>query len=97
MQATLAPPATGKMFKGLCMCYGVMSVTSYSVAVTGYWAFGNNAHANILKSIMLDEGPNLVPTWLLALSITFVFLQLFAIAMVLHFFLILFSLPEKFK
>lgn len=82
IQATLAPPATGKMFKGLCMCYGVISVTFYSVAVTGYWAFGNNAHANILKSIMPDEGPTLAPTWLLALSIIFVLLQLFAIAMV---------------
>jgi len=82
IQATLAPPATGKMFKGLCMCYGVISVTFYSVAVTGYWAFGNNARSNILKSIMPDEGPALAPTWLLAVSIVFVLLQLFAIALV---------------
>lgn len=82
IQATIAPPATGKMFKGLCMCYGVISVTFYSVAVTGYWAFGNNAQSNILKSFMPNEGPTLVPSWLLALSVVFVLLQLLAIALV---------------
>eukprot|EP00253_Pinus_taeda_P022182 PITA_22182 len=82
IQATIAPLATGKMFKGLCMCYGVISVTFYSVAVTGYWAFGNNAQSNILKSFMPNEGPTLVPTWLLTLSVVFVLLQLLAIALV---------------
>lgn len=86
MQATIAPPATGKMFKGLCMCYGVISVTFYSVAVTGYWAFGNNAQSNILKSFMPNEGPTLVPSWLLTLSVVFVLLQLLAIALVMHYF-----------
>eukprot|EP01018_Ginkgo_biloba_P004409 Gb_41062 [translate_table: standard] len=82
IQATLAPPATGKMFKGLCMCYGVILVTFYSVAVTGYWAFGNKAQANILKSLAPDEGPSLAPTWLLGLSVIFILLQLLAIALV---------------
>ncbi|GLJ38216.1 hypothetical protein SUGI_0777930 [Cryptomeria japonica] len=83
IQATLAPPATGKMLKGLCMCYGVVVVTFYSVAVSGYWAFGNNVHDNILENLMPDdEGVALVPTWLLFIAVIFILLQVFAIALV---------------
>ncbi|KAG9448405.1 hypothetical protein H6P81_014533 [Aristolochia fimbriata] len=82
IQATLAPPATGKMVKGLLMCYSVIFVTFYSVAISGYWAFGNQARSNILNSLMPDEGPSLAPTWLLGLAIIFVLLQLFAIGQV---------------
>ncbi|GLJ39566.1 hypothetical protein SUGI_0808380 [Cryptomeria japonica] len=82
IQATVAPPATGKMFKGLCMCYAVMLVACYSVAVSGYSAFGNTAQSNILQSLLPKEGPALAPTWLLGLAVIFVLLQLFAIALV---------------
>lgn len=82
MQATLAPPATGKMLKGLIMCYSVILVTFYSVAVSGYWVFGNKSNSNILKSLLPDEGPSLAPTWLLGLAVIFVLLQLFAIGLV---------------
>ncbi|KAI9108445.1 hypothetical protein K1719_020636 [Acacia pycnantha] len=82
IQATLAPPATGKMVKGLFMCYGVICVTFYSVAVAGYWVFGNKSNSNILKSLMPDEGPSLAPTWVIGLAVIFVLLQLFAIGLV---------------
>ncbi|XP_031474148.1 probable GABA transporter 2 isoform X2 [Nymphaea colorata] len=82
IQATLAPPAAGKMLKGLIMCYTVVMVTFYSTAITGYWAFGNKASSNILKSLMPDDGPSFAPTWLLGLAVVFVLLQLFAIGMV---------------
>ncbi|XP_054824956.1 probable GABA transporter 2 [Prosopis cineraria] len=82
IQATLAPPATGKMVKGLFMCYAVICVTFYSVAVSGYWVFGNKSNSNILKSLMPDEGPSLAPTWVLGLAVIFVLLQLFAIGLV---------------
>ncbi|GER26817.1 amino acid transporter [Striga asiatica] len=82
IQATLAPPATGKMVKGLIMCYGVIFVTFYSSAVSGYWVFGNKSNSNILKSFMPDEGPSLAPVWVLGLAIIFVLLQLFAIGLV---------------
>ncbi|RVW54458.1 GABA transporter 1 [Vitis vinifera] len=42
IQATLAPPVKGKMFKGLCICYTVVTVTFFSVAISGYWAFATN-------------------------------------------------------
>ncbi|KAF3684207.1 putative GABA transporter 2 [Capsicum annuum] len=82
IQATLAPPATGKMLKGLMLCYAVILVTFYSASVSGYWAFGNKANSNILKSLMPDEGPSLAPTWVLGLAIIFILLQLFAIGLV---------------
>ncbi|KAM0064628.1 putative amino acid transporter, transmembrane domain-containing protein [Helianthus debilis subsp. tardiflorus] len=68
IQATLAPPVMGKMFKGLMMCYSVIFVTFYSTAVSSYYVFGNKASSNILKSLMPDEGPVLAPTWLLMIS-----------------------------
>ncbi|KZV35195.1 putative GABA transporter 2 [Dorcoceras hygrometricum] len=82
IQATLAPPATGKMAKGLIMCYTVIFLTFYSAAVSGYWVFGNKSNSNILKSLMPDEGPALAPVWLLGLAIIFVLLQLLAIGLV---------------
>ena len=82
LQATFAPPVTGKMFKGLLMCYAVIFVTFYSAAISGYFVFGNKASSNILKSLMPDEGPSLAPTWLLGLGVIFVLLQLFAIGLV---------------
>lgn len=81
-QATLAPPATGKMVKGLLMCYSVIFVTFYSAAASGYWAFGNKADSNILKSLLLDSGPSFAPTLVVGLAVVFVLLQLFAIGLV---------------
>ncbi|KAM7525852.1 hypothetical protein LguiA_015754 [Lonicera macranthoides] len=82
IQATLAPPVTGKMAKGLVMCYSVIFVTFYSAAVSGYWVFGNKSSSNILKSLMPDEGPSLAPTWVLGLAVVFILLQLLAIGLV---------------
>ncbi|KAJ0768922.1 putative amino acid transporter, transmembrane domain-containing protein [Helianthus annuus] len=82
IQATLAPPVTGKMFKGLVMCYAVIFVTFYSAAISGYYVFGNKASSNILTDLMPDEGPALAPTWLLGLGVVFILLQLFAIGLV---------------
>ncbi|XP_030454152.1 probable GABA transporter 2 [Syzygium oleosum] len=82
IQATLAPPVTGKMVKGLLMCYAVIFVTFYSAAVSGYWVFGNKSNSNILKSLLPDDGPALAPTWVLGLGVVFVLLQLFAIGLV---------------
>ncbi|XP_051210580.1 probable GABA transporter 2 [Lolium perenne] len=82
IQATLAPPAAGKMVKALTMCYAVVFFTFYLSAISGYWAFGNAVQSNALQSLMPDEGPALAPTWLLGLSVMLVLLQLLAIALV---------------
>ncbi|PUZ64558.1 hypothetical protein GQ55_3G152400 [Panicum hallii var. hallii] len=82
IQATLAPPAAGKMMKALVLCYAVIFFTFYFPAITGYWAFGNQVQSNLLQSLMPDEGPSLAPTWLLGLAVVLVLLQLLAIALV---------------
>lgn len=70
------------MMKALVLCYAVIFFTFYFPAITGYWAFGNQVHSNVLQSLMPDEGPSLAPTWLLGLTVVLVLLQLLAIALV---------------
>ncbi|WOL03175.1 putative GABA transporter 2 isoform X1 [Canna indica] len=82
IQATMAPPAAGKMVKGLALCYSVTVLTFYSAAVSGYWAFGSTVKSNVLDSLLPDSGPSLAPAWLLGLGVVFVLLQLFAIGLV---------------
>ncbi|KAL4182439.1 hypothetical protein AMTRI_Chr11g150040 [Amborella trichopoda] len=81
IQATLAPPVKGKMFKGLLVCYSVVFVTFFSVAISGYWAFGNKAGGTILANFFVD-GKALVPKWLLVLSNLFALLQVSAVGVV---------------
>ncbi|MCL7028293.1 hypothetical protein MKW94_021174 [Papaver nudicaule] len=82
IQATMAPPATGKMVKGLLMCYTVIVLTFYSASVSGYWAFGSQSASNVLKNLLPDDGPALAPTWVMGLIVIFVILQLLAIGLV---------------
>lgn len=81
IQATLAPPVTGKMFKGLCVCYTVVIVTFFSVAISGYWAFGNQA-AGLVLSNFIENGEPLVPKWFILMTNIFTILQLSAVGVV---------------
>ncbi|XP_057955638.1 GABA transporter 1-like isoform X2 [Malania oleifera] len=81
IQATLAPPVKGKMFKGLCICFAVLIVTFFSVAISGYWAFGNQAEPLVLSNF-LDNGKPLVPKWFILITNIFVILQLSAVGVV---------------
>ncbi|KAE9461315.1 hypothetical protein C3L33_06766, partial [Rhododendron williamsianum] len=60
IQATLAPPVKGKMFKGLCVCYAVLIATFFCVAISGYWAFGNQSEGLILSNFLDQDGNALV-------------------------------------
>lgn len=82
IQATLAPPVSGKMFKGLCICYTVVVSTFFSVAVSGYWAFGNQSSGNLMSNFAPSGQPALVPNWLNFLANMFILMQLFAVALV---------------
>ncbi|KAM7496861.1 hypothetical protein LguiA_021275 [Lonicera macranthoides] len=82
IQATIAPPVKGKMFKGLCVCYTVVTVTFFSVAISGYWAFGNKAEGLILSNFLDDNGTPLVPKWFILMTNIFTILQLSAVAVV---------------
>ncbi|KAI6685266.1 hypothetical protein NL676_031179 [Syzygium grande] len=81
IQATLAPPVKGKMFRGLCICYVVVVTTFFSVAISGYWAFGNKADALLLNNFLVD-GEALVPKWFILMTNVFAILQLSAVGVV---------------
>ncbi|KAH7547791.1 hypothetical protein JRO89_XS14G0016700 [Xanthoceras sorbifolium] len=81
IQATIAPPVKGKMFKGLCICYGVIISTFFSVAISGYWAFGNQSKGTILSNFMGDEKP-LLPNWFLLMTNIFTLMQSMAITVI---------------
>ncbi|KAL5580239.1 hypothetical protein UlMin_012681 [Ulmus minor] len=81
IQATIAPPVKGKMFKGLCVCYTVVTLTFFSVAISGYWAFGNQANGLVLSNF-LDEGKALIPKWFIFMVNIFTILQLSAVGVV---------------
>lgn len=81
LQATLAPPVKGKMFKGLCICYAVVTSTFFSVAISGYWAFGNQSEGLILSNFT-ENGRNLVPKAFILITNLFTIMQLSAVAVV---------------
>uniref|UniRef100_J3L602 Amino acid transporter transmembrane domain-containing protein n=2 Tax=Oryza brachyantha TaxID=4533 RepID=J3L602_ORYBR len=81
IQATVAAPVTGKMFKGLCLCYAVVVTTFFSVAISGYWAFGNQSQGTLLSNFMVD-GRAIIPEALLLIIELFTLLQLSAVAVV---------------
>ncbi|KAF8780742.1 hypothetical protein HU200_001350 [Digitaria exilis] len=83
IQATLAPPAGGKMTKALVLSYSVFFLAFYSPAITGYWAFGNQVRSNVMQSLLAtDTGSSLAPPWMLGLAVVLILLQLIAIALV---------------
>ncbi|KAH7436247.1 hypothetical protein KP509_05G010300 [Ceratopteris richardii] len=77
IQATIVPPATKKVVKGLVFCYTLSLVAFLSVSIAGYWAFGN-----AVKGIVFDNMRPLVPTWLYILSNALACLQLIVITVV---------------
>uniref|UniRef100_A0A803M679 Amino acid transporter transmembrane domain-containing protein n=1 Tax=Chenopodium quinoa TaxID=63459 RepID=A0A803M679_CHEQI len=81
IQATIVPPVKEKMFKGLILCYTIVLATIFSVAVSGYWAFGNKSHGQILSNFVVNGNP-LLPRWFVIMTITFVTFQLAAFGVV---------------
>ncbi|KAI9124631.1 hypothetical protein K1719_004553 [Acacia pycnantha] len=83
IQATIAAPVKGKMFKGLIVCYSVIFTTYFSVAIAGYWAFGNQTSVNIISNFMAQP-PNkpLLPTWFLFITNLFIILQALAVTVI---------------
>ncbi|KAL9317895.1 hypothetical protein ACSQ67_014412 [Phaseolus vulgaris] len=81
IQATLAPPLKGKMLKGLCVCYSVIATTYFSVAISGYWAFGNESGASVLSNF-IGETKLLLPKWFFFMTNIFILLQVMALTAV---------------
>ncbi|KAF7820229.1 GABA transporter 1-like [Senna tora] len=79
IQATIAAPVKGKMFKGLCVCYAVIATSYFIVAISGYWAFGNITNATIMANLM---GEALLPTWFLVMTNMFILVQVLAVTVI---------------
>lgn len=71
------------MIKGLCLCYAVVVTTFFSVAISGYWAFGNQAKGSILSNFIAEGGTTLVPRGFLLTTNVLTLLQLAAVAVVI--------------
>jgi hypothetical protein len=56
-------------------------MTFFSVAISGYWAFGNQTKGVILINFMVDEKPSL-PTWVLLMTNVLTLLQVAAVSVV---------------
>jgi hypothetical protein len=56
MQATVKEPAIMNMRKGITMAYCLISSTYFTVAVSGYWAFGQTVLPYLLNNLT-------TPTW----------------------------------
>ncbi|KAI7746645.1 hypothetical protein M8C21_014207 [Ambrosia artemisiifolia] len=70
------------MFKGLCVCYTVITTTFFSVSVSGYWAFGNESAGLILSNFIDHDNNPLVPKWFFIMINILTILQLSAVATV---------------
>ncbi|XP_028795402.1 GABA transporter 1-like [Neltuma alba] len=82
IQATIAAPVKGKMLKGLSVCYCVIVTTYFMVAISGYWAFGNQASVTIIASFMAQQQKPLLPTWFLLITNLFTLLQVLAVTVI---------------
>ncbi|KAL2937579.1 GABA transporter 1 [Bienertia sinuspersici] len=69
------------MLKGLSVCYSIVTMTFFSVAVSGYWAFGNKAEGQILSNFVANGKP-LLPKWFVFMTNAFVILQIAAVGVV---------------
>ncbi|XP_076905882.1 GABA transporter 1-like [Bidens hawaiensis] len=81
IQATIAEPVKGKMFKGLLVCYAVVISNYFSVGISGYWAFGNQVDSSVLQNFMVGSNP-LLPKWFLLMTNGFTVLQVAACTLV---------------
>lgn len=69
------------MFKGLCVCYSVILATYFSVAISGYWAFGNASGATVLANY-IGETKLLLPKWFFLMTNILILLQVFGLTAV---------------
>ena len=51
LQATIKEPAVKNMWKGITMAYALITSTYFSVAISGYWAFGQNCLPYLLNNL----------------------------------------------
>lgn len=83
------------MYKGLCVCYAVVITTFFSVAVSGYWAFGNQVKGIVTANFMAEKP--LLPTWVLLVTNFFMLLQVSAVCLVSVLMLIIYTYTHMYQ
>ncbi|MQM12810.1 hypothetical protein Taro_045727 [Colocasia esculenta] len=69
IQSTVKQPVKKNMFKGISAAYGVIILTYWQLAFSGYWAFGSTVQPYILTSLT-------VPEWCIVMANMFAVIQI---------------------
>lgn len=69
MQSTVREPATTNMYKGVSTAYTLIIVSYWTLAFSGYWAFGSGVQPYILSSLT-------VPRWAIVMANIFAVVQI---------------------
>ncbi|KAM1122636.1 hypothetical protein ACFX2I_004164 [Malus domestica] len=69
IQNTVREPAKKNMYKGVSAAYGVIVLSYWQLAFTGYWAFGSQVQPYILSSLT-------VPQWTIVMANLFAVIQI---------------------
>ncbi|KAL6217479.1 hypothetical protein ACLB2K_010696 [Fragaria x ananassa] len=69
IQNTVREPAKKNVYKGLSAAYGIIVLSYWQLAFTGYWAFGSQVQPYILSSLT-------VPQWTIVMANIFAVIQI---------------------
>ena len=69
MQSTVREPATTNMYKGVSTAYTLIVMSYWTLAFSGYWAFGSGVQPYILSSLT-------VPRWAIVMANIFAVVQI---------------------
>ncbi|KAF7035281.1 hypothetical protein CFC21_046193 [Triticum aestivum] len=69
IQSTVREPATTNMYKGVSTAYTLIVVSYWTLAFSGYWAFGSGVQPYILSSLT-------VPRWAIVMANIFAVVQI---------------------
>lgn len=83
MQSTIRKPAKKNMYKGVSGAYGVIIASYWTLAFSGYWAFGSQVQPYILSSLS-DPG------WTIVMANLFAVIQISGCFQVLSIFMFCF-------
>ncbi|KDP21356.1 hypothetical protein JCGZ_21827 [Jatropha curcas] len=69
IQHTLRKPAKKNMYKGVSAAYGIIILTYWQLAFSGYWAFGSEVQPYIVASLT-------IPEWTIVMANLFAVIQI---------------------
>jgi hypothetical protein len=69
IQSTVREPVRANMYKGVSAAYTIIVVSYWTLAFSGYWAFGSQVQPYILSSLT-------APRWAIAMANLFAVIQI---------------------